>query len=118
MVVPLANTLLPRQEANDTAAGWALMRQTPILRWRHAQKDYRFKSEKLELPITDRRCKNLSKRQRHLAVEGLGYLFFAGGVEVVAGAEAGDELGDAVLIILREIGGMAEELAVAPDADP
>jgi hypothetical protein len=116
MVVPLANTLLPRQEANDTAAGWALMRQTPILRWRHAQKDYRFKSEKLELPITDRRCKNLSKRQRQLPVEGGGDLFFAVAVEGVAGAEVGDELGDAVLIILREVGGMPEEFAAVPNA--
>jgi hypothetical protein len=48
-------------------------------------------------------------------VQGGDKLFFASVVEGVAGAQFGDEFGDAVLIILREIGRMPVELAVAPD---
>ena len=60
----------------------------------------------------------LPKRQGHLSVEGLSYIFFAGGFEALAGTQFGDEGGDAVLVILREIGGMPEEFAAAQDADP
>jgi hypothetical protein len=58
------------------------------------------------------------ERQRQLPVHGRGHVFFAFACEGVAGAQFGDEFGDAVLIVLREIGRMAKELAVAPDKNP